>query len=223
MEKRYKFRLKWLAAWILSQAAYGAPPVTLQVASTSHQQTEYLILLFTNEHGWHTYAQDPGEVGLPFQFSFRHNNQPTAMAVTGWPNSEVFTDPTGLTSHVYTGQYAFFFFLPPSTDAMKEGESIHLDIKWLACKDRCVPQKAALDVLWKQGKWAPAEKDREAVVNPEQLVRLFSAQESGGMELVGEISAKKKLPNAFFWMGLLAIGSLGGLWGWRRFCASSKQ
>jgi hypothetical protein len=217
--------MKWFFPWLLvTSMAFGdsPAPVALQVATASHLHTEYLILLFSNAPGWHTYYKHPGEVGLPFQFSFARRGVPAAMALTGWPTPETFIDPTGFTSKGYTGQYAFFFFLPAAFPAMGEGELVHIEAKWLACGDRCIPQKVALDVLWQHGRWVPAEKNREISLKPDQVVQFFSSLESGSAEILGEFQVNRDSESSF-WVWFLAVVGVGGLFGWRRFRSSSKQ
>ena len=215
--------MKWLLIWVFSQIAHGSvAPVSVQIASASHQQTEYLILLFTNEPGWHTYYKHPGEVGLPFQFYFKRHGTTISMVLTGWPLPDIFIDPSGFTSKGYTGQYAFFFFLPQGSPPMKEGETLHIEAKWLACGNRCLPQKAVMQVLWQQGKWIPIEKAREITLQPQQVVQFFSAQEADGAEIIGPVSEKRALVAPFWWL-LIAIGGLGTFFGWRRFRPSFKQ
>lgn len=198
---------------------YGASsaPVSLKVATYN----EYLVLVMQNEPGWHTYYKDPGEVGLPFTFAFSRHNEPMTIRLAGWPRPDSFTDSSGFSSKGYTGQYAFFFSLPSTSPPLQEAELLHVLVKWLACGDRCIPQKIAFDVTWQQGRWVPAEKTRESVVSVEAATQLFSALEPNTAELL-EIPSKREIPLArVAWM--FCIG-MAGIWiGWRRFRLPSKQ
>lgn len=198
---------------------YGASsaPVSLNVATYN----EYLVLVMQNEPGWHTYYKDPGEVGLPFSFAFSRHNEPMAIRLAGWPRPDSFTDPSGFSSKGYTGKYAFFFSLPSTSPPLQEGELLHVSVKWLACGDRCIPQKIAFDVSWQQGRWVPAEKIRESVVSVEAATQLFSALEPNTVELL-EIPSKRKIPWArVAWMFCIGMAGIGI--GWRRFRLPSKQ
>lgn len=94
---------------------------------------------FNMAEGWHTYAKEPGDSGMPPSTTF---SGPEGLRVSEWrfPNPESFTDSVG-TSYGYDGHVVLLSeVLIPETAS--DGSVIELtaDIKWMICRDICVFQ-----------------------------------------------------------------------------------
>ena len=210
-------RIGWLGFCTLQLYGAEVVPIAVQVATVSRVQTEYLVLVFTNASGWHTYYKDPGEVGLPFQFSFTRGDQPVSMALSGWPQPIEFVDSSGFHSKGYTGEYAFFFSLPSTEAKMKEAELFHLTVKGLACGDRCIPQRKLLEIRWQQGRWAPATGTNGVELLPKRASQFWAAQVPYSEEILAPLSHQRSPTQVVGGILLAIVGIAGGIL-WRKRC-----
>jgi len=153
-------KIPWLVL-VLTFSSGGAKaesPVSVQGVSWEKEARAYLVLAVTNEPGWHTYYKDPGEVGLPFRFSFSSAGKPVPLDLVGWPKPASFQSAVGVAAKGYTGQYAFFF-LP--VEPAKEGDQGEFHVKWLSCGAVCKPQEVKVAFRYEGTRWRPQrEEDR---------------------------------------------------------------
>ena len=100
-------------------------------------------VLFDIEEGWHIYAQDPGDAGLPTQVTWSGHDR-IAFGSLQWPEPYEFLDPGDIRTFGYAGTVVLSSALAGSKPLAAEAR-IHADVEWLACKDVCIPGSAALE------------------------------------------------------------------------------
>lgn len=103
-------------------------------------------MYFELKEGWHIYAKDPGDAGLPTKVTW---NGPfgVSFGTLYWPKSRQFLDPGNIKTFGYTGSVLLSSNLTYHTwrDVYSE-IPVHASVEWLACKDICVPGTAQLDL-----------------------------------------------------------------------------
>jgi thiol:disulfide interchange protein DsbD len=101
---------------------------------------------FDLQPGWHIYAQDPGDAGLPTQVVWTVPDE-AKVGPLHWPPHEHFIDPGEIHTNGYEGMVVLYSNLTLSPNAQTgTNVPVHADVRWLACKDICLPGKAALDL-----------------------------------------------------------------------------
>lgn len=96
---------------------------------------------FTMDRGWHIYAQDPGDAGLPTNVSW---SVPDGVAVgpLRWPKPKKFRDPGKIRTFGYANAVLLASTLNPAPESAGAAIPIRARVKWLACKRICVPGSA---------------------------------------------------------------------------------
>lgn len=125
-------------------------PVTAQaIAETASVQpggTVRVGVLFTIPEGWHIYAAEPGDAGLPTRIEWA-GPMDSEFGDTVYPPHQELLDPGDIKTFGYAKEVllANTFSAPPDA---QPGDTIKLsaEAKWLACKTVCIPGKAALEL-----------------------------------------------------------------------------
>ena len=103
---------------------------------------------FDLEEGWHIYAKEPGEAGLPTKITWGVTWRGPGGASLGplnWPTPQRLMDPGNLRTFGYTGVLVLASRLTVSRDTGPGTPlPIHAKVEWLACKSLCVPGSADL-------------------------------------------------------------------------------
>ena len=91
--------------------------------------------------GWHVYAKDPGETGLPTELAW--SSPAGSVEELPWPAPESFTDTElELASNGYSGQVV----LPARVTFRAGGERrVRVEGEVLACKESCIPGSFVLE------------------------------------------------------------------------------
>jgi suppressor for copper-sensitivity B len=113
---------------------------------------EAAIELELNE-GWHTYWQNPGDSGLPPRFEIEGSQNVSALDVI-WPTPKRKREMDTFTVFTYEGRNTF-----PLKVMLKEPNAdttLNIALKYMACKDICVPDQIDLTMDLKAGKGLPA-------------------------------------------------------------------
>ena len=87
--------------------------------------------------GWHIYARDPGETGLPTRVSLSLSGQ--SLESLHWPEPSEFQEPDGPESFGYTGKIAIWAETPVRAGMARA------EVELLACADRCIPTQFRLE------------------------------------------------------------------------------
>lgn len=103
---------------------------------------------FELEEGWHIYAQEPGDAGLPTQISW---SVPPLASVSelDWPTPQQFLDPGDIRTFGYSGTVVLSSTLTYRragmlAKAVASHIPVRASVKWLACKEVCIPGFAEL-------------------------------------------------------------------------------
>ena len=107
-------------------------------------------VLFELENGWHIYAKDPGDAGLPTTVVWK---APSAVSFgpLAWPPAKQFLDPGDIKTFGYSssvllsGRITYEPLLNPNN--AYEDLPIRAHVEWLACKEICVPGFADLQLM----------------------------------------------------------------------------
>ncbi len=99
-------------------------------------------VLFTIKDGWHIYAEDPGDAGMPTKVTW-HRASGEIFSPVQWPPAENFTDPGDIHTHGYRGTVVLASQLhitpkEPAADPLL----VWASVEWLACKEVCIPGSA---------------------------------------------------------------------------------
>lgn len=95
--------------------------------------------------GWHTYYKEPGDAGMPTKIEWVLPAGFQASELI-WPKPEKFND-SGIVTYGYQKHVRLSAKItPPSTLPNSQFLSFTAKVKWLACKDLCVPGKAELTI-----------------------------------------------------------------------------
>ena len=133
-------------------APAGSPqPVRVELiaehASVQRGGTTRIGVSFDVEEGWHIYAKEPGDAGLPttIQWVVPHGIRVGALQ---WPTPQEFLDPGNIRTFGYAGAVVLSSPLTTSSQAVAlHTVPIHAQVEWLACKALCVPGSAELDLV----------------------------------------------------------------------------
>jgi len=149
--KRSVYTLFLLSAILLtaagrSEEARSAVHVYTASERVRPGQRVPVAVQITVADGWHTYAEEPGDSGMPPSITIRG---PDGLEVGKWrfPAPQTFTDSVG-TSYGYEHQVVLLSeLLIPET--VPDGTQIQLtaDINWMICRDICVFQTGSQTVL----------------------------------------------------------------------------
>lgn len=148
---RYRYAL-FLFFCLLPWESYARDSY-VQVAPTlfTRANQTYLYLHFKNQEGWHTYWENPGDAGQPFEFKLLYGEKKKSLLPLEWPIPQKFTESGDIITYGYQGEYGFFFKLPAE---LLQGEEVltTLEMIWLVCKDICVPGAKKLTLTFSGGK-----------------------------------------------------------------------
>ena len=100
---------------------------------------------FDLEEGWHIYAKEPGDAGLPTKIEW---SVPSGVTIEPleWPPHQEFVDPGDIRTFGYAGAVVLSSRLTLAPGSPPEAIPVHAKVKWLACKELCIPGSADLDL-----------------------------------------------------------------------------
>jgi DsbC/DsbD-like thiol-disulfide interchange protein len=155
-------------ASLLSSIALANNPVDVSKLSRANiialgdvQSSERRLgLELTIAPGWYAYWQNPGDAGLPPKWKAQEGNGITFLDFE-WPVPQKFTSKESA-SYGYTQGVILPFIA--KLDATSKNPVWHGQLRWLVCKDICVPQKQEIRLTWDEIKKLPLDKIKEAQV-----------------------------------------------------------
>ena len=108
--------------------------------------TTRIGVLFAMEEGWHIYAEDPGDAGIPTRVEWLLPEGFSAGPLI-WPPHEDFLDPGDIRTFGYFGEVLLSSTLQATPEALQQDNpEIHAAVTWLACKEICIPGEVTLSL-----------------------------------------------------------------------------
>jgi DsbC/DsbD-like thiol-disulfide interchange protein len=119
-----------------------------------------VALRFEMKPGWHTYAENPGDSGMPPQITLK-SDKGFRLASWQFPPAKTFVDAAG-TTYGYENEVVITntLQLPPSLP-VGDTVSLKLDVVWMVCKEACVPLDHELELTLQVGS-QPGDKETAA-------------------------------------------------------------
>ena len=182
--------MAWGSVFAIPARAADPPPsrVEVRAAPLAVQPGKRIPvgIRFSMDPGWHTYAADPGDSGMPPAITVKG---PPGLHIETWkfPPAKTFRDAAG-TTYGYEHEVVLLgaVHLPPS---LKDGESADLTfaIDWLVCKEVCVPLESTVSLrltigtpemadrlVWERfleaGGWSACTETQTGTVVPEKEI-----------------------------------------------------
>lgn len=138
----------------------GDSLINIQFKNFQSAQGEDLIAVhMSNKEEWHTYWQNPGDSGIPITFEFVTNQSDFHAKQKPWPVPTKHIEPGDIWTFGYEGDNTFILH-KPAAEQLKGLTQITLKMKWLICKDICIPggQSVVADIDANQNIQWPADK-----------------------------------------------------------------
>jgi thiol:disulfide interchange protein DsbD len=157
-----------------SAASLVAELRTVRPGSTFHAGVRIRL-----DEGWHTYWLHPGDSGAPPVFDWAESEGIRAGAAK-FPKPLVIEDPP-LVNYGYENEVVFP--VPVSVaDDVKPGARVvlSLDLRWLVCKDVCIPQQATLTLALPVVAGDPEENAADAEAVRKALARVPAPGDPAG-------------------------------------------
>ena len=103
-------------------------------------------VLFEIKDGWHIYAENPGDAGLPTKVSWwiKHWIPGVEIGPLHWPPHQEFIDPGGIRTFGYTGSLVLWNDLKVASHFTGHIVPLSGKVSWLACKEICIPGSTEL-------------------------------------------------------------------------------
>ena len=138
-----------LSPFAASEEQPVAAELIAEHASIQPGGTTRIGVHFEIEEGWHIYAQEPGDAGLPTQITW--SVPLVSVSELHWPPHHEFLDPGDIRTFGYSGTvvlYSTLTYSPPRLRRMWVVREIPVQasVKWLACKEVCIPGSADLEL-----------------------------------------------------------------------------
>ena len=144
----------------------------------SEQESFYVGLRLEMQEGWHTYWENPGDSGSPFDAKWTVNEGIIVENVQ-WPTPVTIPYPP-LMTFGYEGDVVFPFKVFRSLDSKLE--SISLEFDFLICADICIPESASLTLDLSSA--TPSPLVNEAVKNlPTDFIRTTSQSDQENLRV----------------------------------------
>ncbi len=95
--------------------------------------------------GWHTYAENPGDIGKPLQINWTLPDGFTVSKLIFPPHKTFKT--SGLTQYGYDKDVSFIAIITPDKN-LKTNQNVTLnaELSWLVCKETCIPQHSTVSL-----------------------------------------------------------------------------
>ncbi len=163
----------------LTQAAESKPvtkgAVTVELGAThtkfAGDSTFWVALRMSLQPGWHTYWINPGSAGEPVQILWNLPPELTASEIR-WPiPARIPNQNSNLVSYGYEDEvllWTEFHYKKPQPTPENSGSTssftsptIRATIRWISCKETCIPGFAKLELPLNQRQTAPAVHNNE--------------------------------------------------------------
>ena len=157
---------------------------------SSSQESFYVGVRLQMQDGWHTYWENPGDSGSPFEATWK-TDAGVIIENVSWPTPQTIPYPP-LMTFGYEGDVVFPFQVFRSLDT--ELTEISLDFDFLICADICIPEQATLTLDLTSA--SSSDLLDQAIDNlPTKLVKTTSA--ISGDELKVVFQSPKEFSSAY--------------------------
>ena len=131
----------WCAVLLANPVETGHAKASLITnLQSSSQESFYVGVRLQMQDGWHTYWENPGDSGSPFEATWK-TDAGVIIENVSWPTPQTIPYPP-LMTFGYEGDVVFPFQVFRSLDT--ELTEISLDFDFLICADICIPEQATL-------------------------------------------------------------------------------
>ena len=120
-----------------------------------------VAIQFQIEPGWHIYWINPGHEGEPPRVQWTLPAGWSAGALE-WPAPFQLSNGAGF-DYGYEGQATMLTKLRVPATAKGGPANLHADVKWLVCKEHCIPQETQAQLSFNVGAKAAADPEMKAV------------------------------------------------------------
>ena len=157
----------------------------------SQQESFYIGVRLEMQEGWHTYWENPGDSGSPFDATWEVA-QNVIVENVEWPTPITIPYPP-LMTFGYEGDVVFPFKVFRAIDS--DLSSITVDFNFLICADICIPEKASLTLDLSSA--IPNFLVDEAIKNlPTDFVQTQSAVEGDNLKIT--FNSSQPINSAYF-------------------------
>lgn len=106
---------------------------------------------FELEEDWHIYAKEPGDAGIPTSIEWSGECTNFSPLGTQWPKPKEFNDPGSIRTFGYDGSVVAYITVTNACQyRVVSWENVVMPvrakIKWLACREICIPGSADLEL-----------------------------------------------------------------------------
>lgn len=141
-------------------------------------ETLTVALRMKLDPGWHTYWQHPGDSGMAVGLDWHLPEGLTAGPIQ-WPYPHRM-DEAGLTTYAYEDEVWLFTDVNiPSNFSLNQNVTMPVDVRWLMCKELCLPGRASLTLTLPVQNVAQAHGTAETGWQKARLALPRSLQEAG--------------------------------------------
>ncbi|MDB4029125.1 protein-disulfide reductase DsbD family protein [Gammaproteobacteria bacterium] len=153
----------------------------------STQESFYVGVRLKMQDGWHTYWENPGDSGSPFEANWKVSVG-TVVENVQWPTPVTIPYPP-LMTFGYEGDVVFPFKVFRSLDSPLE--KISLEFDFLICADICIPESASLTLDLSSA--TPSLLLNEAVTNlPTNFIQTNSSNDQESLKVTFQSSEEIK-------------------------------
>jgi thiol:disulfide interchange protein DsbD len=114
--------------------------LTTNVETISSGTPFKVFLDFDLMEGWHTYADPPGDSGLPVRIAWTLPPAFKAGAIE-WPSTETYED-FGFTTYGYSGKVSLPVTIMPPKNTPSGTYMLTAKVDWMVCEKTCIPESA---------------------------------------------------------------------------------
>lgn len=170
MQKFIKICLLTVFSLLSLQLVAQDDLVKLGISTANIDGDNFLTFSFENKKDWHTYWKNPGDAGLAISINFQDLDKKTIeLNSLEWPAPKRYLDGIDLISYGYSNEYAIFYPIPEKL----KNQKLTIIMKWLVCKNICIPGKVEIDGQFDNFNFTPSSKGRELNWSKEKITEHF--------------------------------------------------
>lgn len=142
-----------------SQEHHVTAKMIANVKSVRNRKKFKVGVLLKMDPGWHTYYKVSGDAGMPTKIEWHLPSPMLKASDILWEKPSKFVD-SGITTYGYKDQVLLAAEIEPLEPIKGQNVPISAEVKWLSCKDICIPGKATVQLtLPLRDENAPEEPD----------------------------------------------------------------